>query len=251
MGIVRGKLCEVSGEQQIPHTIRATRGWVPFLRQGRRDDNVKAKDASNARGLFDYAHFTRKRQAAELRKAKLCATETKLLASSPNRGRSGRAGSGFRRGPGFEELFFAINHGVDVIRSELEAMPVSDGVGGASFDAIAAKNAAGIIDVVDLGVTVGVGDAIVGGVFGGFDVNAIRGTRGGAKKTGDAFFEAVLVALQHVDSAIARLKMDGLGGIILRGGLLPHGDERHLEALVENDESAEEFFNDRCHKHLL
>lgn len=165
--------------------------------------------------------------------------------------RSGRAGSGFGRGPGFEEFFLAINHGVDVVGSEFEAVPVGDGVGGASLDAIAAENAAGIIDVVDLGVTVGVGDAIVGGVFGGFDVNAIRGTRGGAKKTGDAFFEAVLVALQHVDSAIARLKMDGLGGIILRGGLLPHGDERHLEALVENDESAEEFSNDRCHKHSL
>lgn len=177
-------------------------------------------------------------------------TDLSFSASGDGRGR-GRAGSGFGRGPGFEELFFAINHGVDVIGSELEAVAVSDGVGGASLDAIAAKNAAGIVDVVDLGVTVGVGDAIVGGVFGGFDVNAIRGTRGGAQKTGDAFFEAVLVALQHVDSAIARLKMDGLGGIILRGGLLPHGDERHLEALVENDESAEEFFNDRCHKHSL
>src|SRR6185437_5621278 len=115
--------------------------------------------------------------------------------------RSGRAGSGFRRGPGFEEFFFAINHGVDVVGSELEAVSVSDSVGGASFDTIAAKDAAGIVDVVDLGVAVGVGDAIVGGVFGGFDVNAIRGARGGAKKTGDAFFEAVLVALQHVNPA--------------------------------------------------
>src|SRR6185437_10057188 len=79
--------------------------------------------------------------------------------------RSGGAGSGFRRGPGFEEFFFAINHGVDVVGSEFETVAVSDGVGGASFDAIAAKNAAGIVDVVDLGVAVGVGDAIVGGVF--------------------------------------------------------------------------------------
>src|SRR6185437_15228055 len=59
--------------------------------------------------------------------------------------RGGRAGSGFRRGPGFEEFFFAINHGVDVVGSEFETVAVSDGVGGASFDAIAAKNAAGIV----------------------------------------------------------------------------------------------------------
>src|SRR6185437_13764861 len=90
--------------------------------------------------------------------------------------RGGRAGSGFRRGPGFEEFFLAINHGVDVVGSEFKSVPVSDGVGGASLDAIAAKNSAGIIDVVDLGVAVGVRDAIVGGVFGGLDVNAIGGT---------------------------------------------------------------------------
>src|SRR5579872_1128041 len=28
MGIVQGKLCALSGKQQIPHTIRAMRGWV-------------------------------------------------------------------------------------------------------------------------------------------------------------------------------------------------------------------------------
>src|SRR6185437_13678087 len=144
-------------------------------------------------------------------------------------------------GPGFEEFFLAINHGVDVVGSEFKSVPVSDGVGGASLDAIAAKNAAGIIDVVDLGVAVGVRDAIVGGVFGGLDVNAIGGTGRGAQKTGDAFFEAVLVALQHVNSAIARLEVDRFGGIIFRGGLLPHGDERHLETLVQDDECAEEF----------
>src|SRR5579864_2359776 len=173
------------------------------------------------------------------------------LAGGGNRRRSGRARSGFGRGPGFEEFFLAINHGVDVVGSEFEAVAVSDGVGGTRLDAIAAENAAGIVDVVDLGVAVGVGDAIVGGVFRGFDVNAIRGARGGAKKTGDAFFEAVLVAMKHVNAAITRLKMHRFGGIIFRGGLLEHGDERHLEALVENHESAEEFFNDRCHKHSL
>ena len=85
------------------------------------------------------------------------------------------------------------------------------------------------------------------GVLRGFDVDAIRGACRGAKKAADAFLQAVFVALQNVNAAIARLKVDGLGGIIFRGGLLEHGDERDPEALVEDYERAYEFFDDRCH----
>jgi hypothetical protein len=157
----------------------------------------------------------------------------------------------FRGRPGFEELLFAVDHGVDVVGSEFEAVSVSDGVGGAGFDAIAAEDAAGIVDVVDLGVTVGVGDAIFGGVLGGFNVNALRGAGGGAEEAGDALFEAVFVALKDVNAAVARLKMYGLGGIVLRGGLLPHGDKRDFEALIENFEGAEEFGDHGCHMRTL
>jgi hypothetical protein len=164
----------------------------------------------------------------------------------------GDAGGGFDGElggrPGFEELLFAIDHGVDVVGSEFEAVSVSNGVGGAGFDAIAAEDAAGIVDVVDLGVTVGVGDAILGGVFGGFDVNAIGGAGGGAEEAGDALLEAVFVALQDVNAAVARLEMHGLVRIVLRGGLLEHGDERHFEAFIENFEGAEEFCDHGCHE---
>lgn len=163
----------------------------------------------------------------------------------------GGADGDFGGRPGFEELLFAVDHGVDVVGSEFEAVSVSDGVCGAGFDAIAAENAAGIVDVVDLGITVGVGDAIFSGVFGGFDVNALRGTSGGAEEAGDAFFESVFVALKDVDAAIARLKMYGLGGIVLRSGLFPHGNESDFEALVENFEGAEEFRDDGCHMRTL
>jgi hypothetical protein len=149
--------------------------------------------------------------------------------------------------PGFEELLLAVDHGADVVGSELEAVSVSDGVCGAGFDAIAAENAAGVVDVVDLGVTVGVGDAVVGGVLGGFDVNALRGAGGGAEEASDALFESVFVALQNVDAAIARLEMHRLVGIVLRGGLPPHGDEGDFEALIENFEGAEEVADDGCH----
>ena len=50
---------------------------------------------------------------------------------------------------GFEELFFAIDQGIDVVGGELESMTVRDRVGGAGFDAVSAENAARIIDVVD------------------------------------------------------------------------------------------------------
>jgi hypothetical protein len=163
----------------------------------------------------------------------------------------GDAGGGadidFGGRPGFEELFLAIDHGVDVVGGELEAVSVSDGVGGAGFDAIAAENAAGVVDVVDLGVTVGVGDAVFGGVLGGFDVNALRGASGGAKEAGDTLFESVFVALKDVNAAVARLKMDGLVRIVLRGGFAQHGHESDFEALVENFEGAEEFCDDGCH----
>ena len=165
------------------------------------------------------------------------------------------AGSGwggeFRRGPGFEKLFFAVDHGVDVVGSEFEAVAVSDGVSGAGFDAIAAEDAAGVVDVVDLGVTVGVGDSIFGGVFGSFDIDALRGAGSGAEEAGDAFLEAVFVALENVNAAVARLEMHGLDGIVLGGGLFEHVDERDFEALVENDERAAEFFDDGCHEDNL
>ena len=67
----------------------------------------------------------------------------------------GNAAGEFVGWPGLEELFLAIDHGVDVVGREFETVAVGDGVGGAGLDAIAAENAARVIDVVDLGVTVG------------------------------------------------------------------------------------------------
>ena len=116
-------------------------------------------------------------------------------------------------------MLFAVDHRIDVVGGELEAVAVGDGVGGAGFDAIAAENAARIIDVVDRGVAIAGGDALIGRVLGGFDVNAARGACGGAQKTAYTFFEAIFIAMQHVNAAIARLKMNRLFGIIFGDGL--------------------------------
>ena len=103
-------------------------------------------------------------------------------------------------------MFFAVDELVDVEGGEFEAVAVGDGVGGASFDAVAAEDAARIIDIVDLGVTLARGDAGGRGVFSGFDVDAIRGTCGGAKKTAYALFEPVFVAVEDMNAAVTRLE---------------------------------------------
>ena len=99
---------------------------------------------------------------------------------------------------GFEELFLAKDHGIDVVGGELESMTMRDRVGGAGFDAVSAKNAARIIDIVDGGVAFGGGDAICFGIFGGLDIDAARGTGCGTQKARYALLEAVLVAVVQV-----------------------------------------------------
>ena len=147
---------------------------------------------------------------------------------------------------GFEELFFAIDHGIDVVGGELESVTVGDRVCGAGFDAVSAKNATRIIDIVDSGVAFGGGDAIGFGIFGGLDIDATRGTGCGAKKAGDALLKAVLIALQNVDAAITRLKMDGLVGIIFGGRLSPKIAKGDAEALRESRDRVADFSDD-CH----
>ena len=147
---------------------------------------------------------------------------------------------------GFEELFFAKDHGIDVVGGELESVAVGDRVRGAGFDAVSAKNAARIIDIVDAGVAFGGGDAIGFAIFGGFDIDAARGASCGTKKAGDALLEAILVALQNVDAAIARLKVHRLVGIIFGGRLSPKIAKGDAEALRESRDRAADFFDD-CH----
>jgi hypothetical protein len=147
---------------------------------------------------------------------------------------------------GFEKLFFAIDHGIDVVGGELESMTMSNRVGGAGLDAVSAKNAARIIDVVDGGVAFGGGDAIGFCVFGGFDIDAARWTGGRAKKAGNALLESVLIALQDVDAAITRLKMHRLVGIIFGGRLSPKIAKGDAEALGQRRDRVADFSDD-CH----
>ena len=109
------------------------------------------------------------------------------------------------RRPGLEELLFAENQGVDIGRREFDVVTVRDCVSWTSLDAIAAKNTSRIINIIGLGIAIAGGNAIRVGVFRRFYVNAICRTSRGAEKTTHAFFKAILIALQHMDSPITWL----------------------------------------------
>ena len=126
-------------------------------------------------------------------------------------------------------------------------MAVGDGVGRAGFDAIAAEDAARVVDIVDARVAVPRRYAIGGSVFGRFDVNAVRRARGGTEKTSDAFFKAVLVAMQNVDPAITRLKLNRSVRINLGRGSAKHRLQRDAEALHQGRKCCADFSDDRCH----
>jgi len=93
---------------------------------------------------------------------------------------------------------------------------VSNRVRWARFDAVTAENAARVIDVVNAGVAFACGDAAGVGIFRGLDVDAIGRASRCAEKTSNALLESGFVAVQHVNSAITRLKMHRFEGIVLR-----------------------------------
>src|SRR5262249_25864814 len=115
-------------------------------------------------------------------------------------------------------------------------MAVRDCICRAGFDAIAAENAARIGDIVNLSVSLSCGDAIRVGAFRLFDVDAIRRASRRAEEAANALFESVFVAVQDVDSAIARLEMYRLMRIILRDGLPEHVPEGHAETFRQRAE---------------
>jgi hypothetical protein len=152
------------------------------------------------------------------------------------------------RRPGFEELFFAVNEGVDVVGGKLDVVTVGNGIGRASVNAVAAEDAAGIVNIIDAGVALPRGDAIGFVVFSGFDINTIRGARSCAKKATNAFLEAVFVALEYVNAAIARRDAGRHFRIALGGGFAKHRAQRDTEALAERRKCFADFADYGSHR---
>src|SRR5208282_4659777 len=88
----------------------------------------------------------------------------------------------------FEELFLAVDQGINVVRGELKAVSVGNRVRRTRFDTVTAENAARIIDIVNAGVALPRGDSAGIRIFGGFDVDAIRRARRSAEKASNALF---------------------------------------------------------------
>ena len=114
-------------------------------------------------------------------------------------------------------------------------MAVRDRIRRASLDAVAAENAAVVIDVVDLGVALGGRDARFFGVLGGLNVNAVRRARRRAEKTGDTFFQTIFIALQLVLAAETLLELRATHGPFAVWIVLYLG---RLEGLTERDAHA-------------
>ncbi len=152
------------------------------------------------------------------------------------------------RWPGFEELLFAVNKGVDIGGGQFDVVTVGDCIGRTRLHAIAAKNTSGVVDVVNLGVAVAGRNAVGFGVFSGFDINTICRTGRRAQEASHAFFKAVFVPLQNVNSAITRLNARRDIGIRFRCGLPKHGAQGHAEALVESQKRFADFSHDRWHR---
>ena len=126
-------------------------------------------------------------------------------------------------------------------------MSVSNRVRWARFDAVTAENAARVIDVVNAGVAFACGDAAGIGIFRGLDVDAVGRASRRAEKTSNALLESGFVAVQHVDSTIARLKMHRLERIIFRDRFTEHIPEGHAESLHQRAECLADFSEDGCH----
>lgn len=135
----------------------------------------------------------------------------------------------------FEKFFLAVDHGIDVGGGKLETMAVSNGIGWASFNAITAKNAARVINVVHACVSLAGGNALCVSIFRSFDINATCRAGCRTQEASNTFFESTFIAMQDVNSTVAGLKMNGLFGIIFRDGLPHHIAESHAETFYEGD----------------
>jgi hypothetical protein len=127
-------------------------------------------------------------------------------------------------------------------------MAVRDRVRWACLHAIAAENTARIIDVVHRGISFACGNSLYIRVFSGFYVDAVCGTGSCAQEAPNALLQAALVAVQHVNSTIAGLKVHRLVRVILRDRLPENVPESHAKASYERLKRLTDFTQYGWHK---
>src|ERR1700722_19048581 len=102
-----------------------------------------------------------------------------------------------------QHIFLAMDQGGRVQRSQFEAMSMSDGIRWTGLHAVAAKDAAVVVNVIDLGIAVGAGDSLLRGILGRLDVDAVGRAGRRAQEAGNTFLQAILIPLQHMRAAKA------------------------------------------------
>ena len=130
-------------------------------------------------------------------------------------------------------------------------MAVGDRIGRAGFDTVATKNTAGIIDVVNLGIAFASRNAIRVGIFSGFDVNAVGRACGSAQKASNALFVAMFIALQDVNSAIARLHAGRYFREILGRRWTEDRPQRDAKTFEQGYKCLPNFLDQRGHRTVL
>ena len=153
-----------------------------------------------------------------------------------------------RSGSFFEQLFLAVDHRIDVGSGQLEAMTMRNRIGRACFYTVAAKNAAGIIYVIDPSVAFPRRNPLRIGVFRGLDVNTARWAGCRAQKAAYTLFQSAFIPVEDVDAAVTRLEMDWFFGIIFCDGFPQHIAEGYAKAFYQRDDCFASFPDDGRHR---
>ena len=127
-------------------------------------------------------------------------------------------------------------------------MSVGNGIGWASLNAVAAENAARIVDVVDARVTFTCGNSPRIGVFRRLDVYATSRAGRRAQEAANTLFQSVFIAVENVDTAVSWLEMDRFFGVIFGDGFPQHIAEGHAKAFYKRDKRFASFFDDGRHR---
>src|SRR4051794_17970876 len=130
-----------------------------------------------------------------------------------------------------EQHVLRVDQVVAVVLGDLELVAERDRVERARQLAVPAEDAARHVDLVDPRIALARRDAVVGGVLGGDDADAVGGTGGCAERAADALLEPVLVLVQAMTAAVARVHRPLVLRVLLRDRLLEDLLQRDAEAL--------------------
>src|SRR3954447_16349254 len=134
-----------------------------------------------------------------------------------------------------EQHVLRVDQVVPRVLGDLELVPERDRVERARELAVAAEDAAAHVDLVDARVALAGRDAVLGGVLGCDDADAVGRARGSAEGAADALLEPVLMPVEHVSAAEARVDRTLELRVLLGDRLLEDVLEGDAEALQRGE----------------